>query len=329
MPTVTVVTANVQHGVGTDGATNYSRQVNAITPGVDIICMQERGTGDTGWNSDMSSAGFSEAIYLENSSSQGDGPAIWYRTSTVTLLQTYSRKLSTGFIGWDGSTNVDKAAVAIKASVNGKQFYVVSTHLCWSACADSSGSQFSTQRVSQINELLNWISTTLTGGIDILIVGDMNFGPDYPKSPSGLQIDLLTANHNDLWQVGLSNATAVANWGDRNSDGQADMPLTNLTSRTHDTRRIDYFFLSKNAATLSMNSIELLDNRATCPHGLVAGGTFPSCSPEVTGGPGVSGNQWDTPDDFGVRPSDHNFIKTIFQLTDASICRHHTSPACI
>ena len=306
---VRLITANVQRGVGTDGATSYTRQTNILTRDTDIVCLQERTTGDTGWNSGMSAAGFTEAAYQENDPSQGDGPSIWVRTSTVTVHQpVYSHDLSNGAIGWDGSTNVDKAAVAVKVTVAGRQFYVVNTHLCWSACADSQGSEFSVTRVNQINELLNWINTTLTGGLDILIVGDMNFGPAYAKNtnsaPTGVstQRAIFLGDYDDLWEKGIDTGKATALWPDRNGNGVLDMPITVLDSaggtnntRTHDTRRIDYYFLKKTASTLALHNIDLPDLRAGCS--------------------GVASNQmWGTTDDLGVRPSDHNWMKLTLLL---------------
>jgi endonuclease/exonuclease/phosphatase family metal-dependent hydrolase len=302
---VRILTGNVQHGVGTDGATNYTRQTNILTRDTDIVCLQERTTGDTGWNAGMAAQGFTEVAYRENDSNQRDGPSIWVRTSTVTVNGSpFTHALSTGAIGWDGSTTVDKAAVAVKVTVAGRQFYVVNTHLCWSACADSQGSHFSVTRVNQINELLNWINTTLTGGLDVLIVGDMNFGPEYPKNsasaPAGIttQRGIFLADYDDLWEQGVNTGKATALWPDRNGDGVLDMPITVLDSggnntRTHDERRIDYAFLKKTASTLALHNIDLPDLRAGC-----SGVTEPT---------GFA-------DDLGVRPSDHNWIKLTLRL---------------
>jgi endonuclease/exonuclease/phosphatase family metal-dependent hydrolase len=331
--TVVLYTANLAHGRGTDALFNYQRQIDYMADG-DILAVQERSTTETGWDTPLSNAGFTEAVCLQNSSIADDN-CLWIKNSTVTVNATYSHALSDGFISWDGSTDVDKSAVAAKVTVAGRQFYVVSTHLCWSRCADSSGSQFSVQRVAQATELLNWIGTTLTGGLDVVILGDMNFAPDYPKSPSGLQLDLFTVNYTDLWQAGITASVAFAPWTDRGStsfpdtgDGVADMPIGSLTTRTADYRRIDYGFLNKNPTTLSLSSITVTDTRAPCPHALVAGGALPGCTPEVTGGPvGDSPNQWDLPEDYGVRPSDHNWVKVVLN-TGKPKCRFHTLVRC-
>jgi endonuclease/exonuclease/phosphatase family metal-dependent hydrolase len=314
---LTVYTANLQHGVGTDGVADYARQITALSSG-DLIGVQERESGTNFWASAMAAVGMVEAVYRENDPTQNDGNAIWYKPSKVTILGTYQHDLSQGAIGWNGSTNVDKSVVAAKCRAEGKTFYFVNTHLAWDAGADSDGSLYSATRVAQINTMLNWINTTLIGGLDVLIVGDMNFGPDYPKNPSGLQIDLFTAGYVDLWQQAITKGVATAAWGDRNSDGTPDMPITSLTTRTYGTRRIDYCFLSNNPQSLALAAMDIPDLRETCPHGLVAGGVLPSCEPEVLGGPGVSEYQWDTPDDFGVRPSDHNFIKLTLNVDTAA-----------
>jgi endonuclease/exonuclease/phosphatase family metal-dependent hydrolase len=315
--TLTLVSANLQKGRGTDDVINQSRQVTALAGiGGDIWAIQERNTGDTGWDSSLSTAGYAQAVYLENAPSQGDGPAIWYKTSTVTIEDTYSKALYTGVhplctegqinLGRDCSTDVRKSAVAAKVTVAGKTFYVVSTHLCWSACWDSNVLTTSVQRVNQINDLLSWIDTTLTGGLDVFIIGDMNFAPDYPKSPSGVQLDLFTGDYDDLWQVALAEDKASAPWGDRDSNGQADMPIGNLTTRTLDSRRIDYFFLNNNSVDFTLNSMSLPDLRATCSQALVNG----VCTADVVQTIGFS-------EDAGVKPSDHNWIKTVLDVNSS------------
>lgn len=335
---VTVATANLQHGQGTDGVFNFQRQIDALA-GIDIIAVQERSTTETGWNVPLANAGYTQAVYLENNTTEGDGPAIWVKSATVTVDETHTRALVTGTnpscgspnVGWDCTTDVRKSAVAAKVTVQSRQFYVVSVHGCWSRCNNSSGTTLSVQRENQMNDLISWINATLTGGLDVIILGDMNFGPDYAKTTGGLIKDIFTASYTDLWNAGITAGTATAPWGDRNSDTIADMPVSDLGTRTHDTRRIDYIFLKQGATALSLSSIILPDQRATCPHALVAGGTFPSCSPEVVGGPGVSGQQWDIPDDFGVRPSDHNFLKATLNVSAAVTiirCNWHTLIPC-
>ena len=103
-----------------------------------------------------------------------------------------------------------------------------------------------------------------------------------------------------MWQTGLSNSLAEANWGDRDNNSIPDMPL-GLNTRTHDTRRIDYILYKPNSGSITLVKISVPDGRATCPQALVStGDNYKSC-PSVT-------QQWDIPEDQGVRLSDHNWI---------------------
>ncbi len=380
--TVTLWTANIQHGAGTDDVANYTRQLDVLTPAADIIGVQERTTGDNGWNTGLTAAGFVQAVYLENDTSQGDGPAIWYKSSTVSVQATYTQKLSTGAIGWDGSTNVDKAAVGAKVTVGGRQFYVFNTHLAWSAGADSDGSLYSNIRVNQIKTLLTWIAGIVGSDTNYIILGDLNFAPDYPReqaftavastdvitsnahgfangapvtarnvggalpgnlAPSttyyirdkttntfklastlggaaidltsngtgtnyvvGLQLDLFTASHTDLWREGIATGKATASWADLNADGAPDMTVSDNTV-THDTRRIDYFLRHTSAANLALRSIDMPDLRVQCSTALTGNPAYcPDTSPS---------QRTQNSNDFGVRPSDHNWVKLVMNLT--------------
>jgi endonuclease/exonuclease/phosphatase family metal-dependent hydrolase len=154
--------------------------------------------------------------------------------------------------------------------------------------------------VAQINDLLSWIDSTLTGGLPVIILGDLNLTTDTPKQPSGFQIDLFTsAGFSDLWATGLSNSLAQANWGDRDGDSTPDMPLGTNT-RTHDSRRIDYVLYKPNNGSIALNNISVPDGRAQCSTALTPDSPFAYCS-DV--------NQiFHLPEDQGLRLSDHNWI---------------------
>ena len=237
-----------------------------------------------------------------NNTQQNDGNAIWARNS-LTEIQTYEHDLANGSsnVGNDGSTDIRRSVVAAKFSFNSQQFYVVSAHLCPSVCRNSSsGTLESVQRVAQINDLLSWIDSTLTGGLPVIILGDLNLTLDTPKQPSGFQFDLFTqAGFSDLWQTGLSTSVAEADWGDRDQDSVPDMPL-GLNTRTHDGRRIDYILYKPNNGSIALVNISVPDGRAECSQALVTGGTYKQC-PSVT-------QLWDLPEDQGIRLSDHNWI---------------------
>jgi hypothetical protein len=136
-------------------------------------------------------------------------------------------------------------------------------------------------------------------------MGDLNLTIDTAKQPSGFQFDLFTqAGFSDLWQTGLSNSLAEANWGDRDQNSIPDMPL-GLDTRTADTRRIDYILYKANNGSISLVKISVPDGRAQCPEDLVVHEPYKFC-------PAVSADnpkqRFDVPEDQGVRLSDHNWI---------------------
>lgn len=395
--TITIVSANLQHGEGTDNVFNPTRQAAAFS-GADIVLTQEQNTGVTSWNAPMAGVGLSQAVFKAHWGSPGDGNAIWVK-NTVTVLQTYNFDMANGtnpssgsaVFGWDG-VDVRRTLVAIKAQVGSTQFYVVSLHLVASSGEDNSNTNFASQRVDQINSALNWVSANLTGGLPIIIGGDFNLPPNYPRAPersftadtttdtltstahgfsngtavslrnsggappspllvgtslyalatvyyvrdaspnsfklaaspggpaidltnngtgshfaSATQWDLFHAGYYDLWQEGLGAGTASVPWADRDANGVADMPLDFQLTRTHDTRRIDYIVMSRSTTNLTLSSITVQDNRAACSTALTSNGAFKECPDVVV--------QTDTPDDFGVKPSDHNFTRAVLTVS--------------
>lgn len=334
--TITLYAANVNHGQGTDGNFNFQRQLDSMAD-ADIIAVSERTTTETGWNTPLSAAGMTQAVFMADPAG-GDGQALWIKSATVTVNTTYTQALtnsanptsgSTTF-GWDGSTDCRRSVAAAKVTAGGQQFYVVSVHLGPSRCNDANGTLTSVMRESQITNLKSWITATLTGGLPVVPIGDFNLTPDQAKNGGGTQLDLMTTAYTDLWQDGLSAGTASASWGDRDSDGVTDMPLGSLTTRTHDTRpRIDYAFITPGSSTLTLSSISVPDGRATCSVALTniqgnqctgCGSTFKEC-PDVV----APGSVWDVPDDQGVRATDHNLVR--FVLTIGGTKRGHVRGA--
>jgi endonuclease/exonuclease/phosphatase family metal-dependent hydrolase len=307
-----MVSANLQHGMSTDGTFHYDQQANKITSTSDLVAAQEVSEGDiSSWDAAFTAGGFHQVKFREHHLSTGDGNAIWAR-NTLTESQTYFIDLANGtnpttgsnVTGLDGS-DIRRSAVAAKFTYNSKQFYVVSVHLCPKACRDNSNTFESVQRVTQIQDLLSWIDSTLTGGLPVIIMGDLNLTIDTAKQPSGFQFDLFTqAGFSDLWQTGLSNSLAEANWGDRDQNSIPDMPL-GLDTRTADTRRIDYILYKANNGSISLVKISVPDGRAQCPEDLVDHEPYKFC-------PAVSADnpkqRFDVPEDQGVRLSDHNWI---------------------
>jgi endonuclease/exonuclease/phosphatase family metal-dependent hydrolase len=305
---ITAYTFNVQHGEGTDGVTNYQRQIDAMA-GADLVAVQERSHPDTGWDTPLSNAGMAQAIYRPNQIGGGDGNAIWYKSSTVTILNTYEVQLSTGATSpWDGiPTNVDKCAVAAKVQAEGQQFYFVGTHLCQAAGADSNGALTSTIRESQINTLISFINSNLTG-LDVLISADFNFAPNYLLNGGGFQDDLFTnAGFVNLWPQGVGRGIAGEPWADLDATGGPDQAVT-INTITHDTRHIDDHRLRSVNGVLNMASIRIRDMRVTCSTSLTGS---PLRCPDVAGGQ-LTG----TVLDYGVRPTDHNPMDVTFTVSE-------------
>lgn len=393
--------ANLQHGTYTDGSFNFSGQAAILSAGgTDIVAAQEVSIGAdlTAWDSGFTTGGMTRAVFQAHWGSPGDGNAIWYRSATTSVVQTFTHDLTNGVnptsgtstAGWNGQ-DPRRTIVATRFSHGGKQFDVVSVHLCAALCEDNSSTNFASQRVDQINDLISWANSTLTGGLPRAFVGDFNFPVNYPRAPEhtltadaatdtitvtghgwangtpivfrtagtipaglatgdslyaaapvfyvrdvtantfkvsssqgGAAIDLTSAGtgsnfvaatqwglflengFTDLWQLGLANGTATANWGDRDENGQPDMPLDFQLTRSHDSRRIDFAF----GSGFSLVSFDVPDLRATCSVALTTGGNFKQC-PDVT-------NLIDFPDDQGVEPSDHNFLTITVTLPGGS-----------
>lgn len=305
---VTAFTFNVQHGQGTDDNFNYQRQIDAMA-GADLIAVQERSSPETGWDTPMTNAGMAQAIYRANQIGGGDGNAIWYKSSTVTVLNTYEVQLSIGAqTGWSG-TNVDKCAVAAKVQMEGQKFYFVGTHLCQAAGADSNGAITSTIRENQITTLLEFIDENLLG-LDVVIAADFNYGPAYLLNAGGFQMDLfLRAGFVDLWRTGMTNGIATAPWGNLDGAGGADQIVSDNVI-THDTRRIDSIYLKTVNRALTFTGISVPDMRVACSTTL--SGSPLRCT-DVAAGQLTS-----TVLDYGVRPTDHNPVKATFNVNQTA-----------
>lgn len=280
--------------------------------GADLIAVQERSSPETGWDTPMSNAGLAQAIYRPNQIGGSDGCAIWYKSSTVTILNTYEVQLSLGATSpWDGGpTNVDKSAVAAKVQVEGQKFYFVCTHLCQNAGADSNGGQTSAIRENQIQTLLTFIDTYLLG-LDVVIAADFNYTPQMLLLAGGFQMDLfLRRGFVDLWRVGMANGTAAAPWADLDGTGGPDQVVSDDII-THDFRpRIDGIYLRTVNRALTMTSVSVPDMRVTCSTSLTGDPLF---CPDV-----AVGQRTGTVLDYGVKPTDHNPVKVTFNINQSA-----------
>jgi hypothetical protein len=311
---INAYTFNVQHGEGTDGVTNYQRQIDYMA-GADLVAVQERSHPDTGWDTPLSNAGMAQAIYRPNQIGGGDGNAIWYNSSTISIVQTYEVQLSTGATSpWDGGTNVDKCAVAAKVRAEGQQFYFVGTHLCQAAGADSNGALTSTIREGQINTLISFINSNLTG-LDVLISADFNFAPNYLLNGGGFQDDLfVNAGFVNLWPAGITRGIATAPWADLDGTGGPDQTVS-INTITHDTRHIDDHRLRTVNGVLNMTAIRIRDMRVTCSGSLTGS---PLRCPDV-----ATEQLTGTVLDYGVQPTDHCPVDVTFSIAGARVKGRH------
>lgn len=307
---ISCYTFNLQHGEGTDGATNYQRQIDAMSS-ADIVAVQERSDPDTGWDTPLSNAGMAQAIYQPNQIGGGDGNAIWYKSSTISILKTYVVQLSIGAqTGWSG-TNVDKCAVIAKVQAEGQKFFFVGTHLCQAAGADSSGAITSTIREGQMRVLLDFIDHNLFG-LDVVIAADFNYGiPNYELNGGGLQEDLFVrAGFVDQWREGIARGIATVPWDNRDNTGGNDM-VVGESIITHDTRWIDSIKKRSVNRALTLSAITLEDMRANCSGALTGS---PLRCPDV-GDSYLTG----TVLDYGVKPTDHNPMKGTFTVNQSAV----------
>lgn len=302
---LTAFTFNLQHGQGTDGNFNFQRQIDAMSAG-DIIAVQERSGSETGWDTPMVNAGYSQAIYKSNQIGGTDGNAIWYKSSTITVLQTYDVQLSVGAqTGWSG-TNVDKSAVIAKVQAEGQKFFFVGTHLCQAAGADSNGALTSTIRENQIKTLLDFIDHNLFG-LDVTIAADLNYGiPNYLLNGGGFQEDLFVrAGFVDQWRDGITKGIATVPWANFDGTGGADM-VVGESIITHDTRWIDSIKKRTVNRALTLTGVQVPDMRVTCSGALTGS---PLRCPDV-----ATDQLTGTVLDYGVKPTDHNPMRATFSV---------------
>jgi len=132
----------------------------------------------------------------------------------------------------------------------------------------------SSTRYTQAGEVLNYASGFSESRI---VVGDFNAGPDWSETIR------MTNTYYDSWQqaMGMGKATAYP-----------DNPV-GLHTRTR-RGRIDYVYNSRGSANLFLKSTQIPDTRNLSQKNVVV----------LLG----------TPDDWGVRPSDHNPVIANFDI---------------
>jgi endonuclease/exonuclease/phosphatase family metal-dependent hydrolase len=132
----------------------------------------------------------------------------------------------------------------------------------------------SANRATEVSELTNFASGFSEARI---VCGDFNAGPDTSEMTG------MMSQYFDYWQVAMSAGTATA---------YPDNPVY-MHTRTR-RGRIDYVFYSRGASNLTLRSAQIPDSRDLSNHNVVV----------FLG----------TPDDLGVRPSDHNQVVVTFDV---------------
>ena len=142
-------------------------------------------------------------------------------------------------------------------------------------------------RLTQAAELIAWTSSFASPRI---VAGDMNAANDTPEV-----LSLLTA-FRDSWVDALSQSTASA---------YPDNPVW-MNTRTR-RWRIDFILYAAEVTSMTTNSANIPDTRDLSNTNVV--------------------NALGTPDDRGVRPSDHNLVVTDFNVwTDSAIAPPPPAP---
>src|SRR5688500_17558596 len=105
---IKIYQANLAHGTYTDGSARYPDQATILAAsGTDLAGCNEVSVGDLSqWDTGFTASGMSRALYNPAYPGAGDGNCLWYRGSTVTLHQTYTRQLVTGVNPYSGVENM-------------------------------------------------------------------------------------------------------------------------------------------------------------------------------------------------------------------------------
>jgi endonuclease/exonuclease/phosphatase family metal-dependent hydrolase len=134
-------------------------------------------------------------------------------------------------------------------------------------------------RAAQVQELVTFMAKFAEPRI---VAGDFNAPPTAPE------LQPLFGDYVDAWQAAMDVNAAAAYAPDNAVD---------LFTRTQWTR-IDYTLYSEGAAGVAVVGAEIPDQRDLANTNVV--------------------KKWNTPDDKGVRPSDHNMMTTVFDLQAAA-----------
>jgi endonuclease/exonuclease/phosphatase family metal-dependent hydrolase len=219
-----VLQYNTHHGGwGTDGVYDPARVVAWIVKAnPDLVALNEIEVG-TSWSKGADQTTLYQTL-LQNATGR-----TWYKAFITNYAGTTAGNgnliLSRyPFIATSGNVlPVNRAAVDVTVSVNGRTINVTSTHL---------DNVSATNRLSEIADLLAWESTFAE---QRLVLGDYNAWPE------SSEIANMKASYTDTWLTAQAQGTAVGN------------------GITHNVHRIDYIFQSKAATLLKLVSMQIFD----------------------------------------------------------------------
>ena len=243
--TLRVLQYNTHHGgYGTDGVYSIARIVSwVVKSNADVVSMNEIEIND-GW-----SQGLDQTV-LYQQALQNATHVTWYKAyqnrygSTSGNGQLILSKYP--FIATAGTLlSGGRSALDTTIDVNGRTVNFTSVHL-------DNVSQ--TNRLTEISELLPWDATFAENRI---IAGDLNARPGTQEI-----VNMQNGGYVDQWSAAVAAGVSIG-------DGI-----------THGTHRIDYIFLSKNAANLHVTSMQA----------------------------------YKTADANGVMPSDHQPVLAVFEV---------------
>ena len=218
---------NIHHGVGTDGKYNIDRIATWIAKmAPDVVSLNEA-ERFTSYGNEDHAVRFAALLKAKTGRT-------WYTnfaTKTgaangegVLWLSRFPIEASA-----DHLLSYTRSVAQIRIVVNGRNVNLFSTHLD----ADSSA-----RRATQMTQLKNWM---LTFPEVRIVAGDFNTWPTAGEIPS------MTGTYVDTWARAVYDNTDVAYAG-------------NTAGNTRNSR-IDYIFLSRGAATVTVTKAQVFDTR--------------------------------------------------------------------
>lgn len=242
--TLNVLQYNTHHGGwGSDGVYSPNRVADWIVKSnADLVSLNEIEVGDS-WSKNLD-----QSVIYRDLLQQKTG-LVWYQIyvnahGTTTGIGNVVLSKYPFIATATQLLSAGRAAVDATVDVNGRLINLTSVHL---------DNQYQSNRIKEVAELLPWATSLAENR---LILGDYNAWPDTTE------IATMKQTYVDTWPAAQALGTAIGN------------------GITHGSHRIDYIFVSKGAANLTL----------------------------------VSSQIYKTADANGVTPSDHEPVLAVFEI---------------